>query len=34
VWGEREEERGVPKLYTAREKGKGKQKGQAAGGLP
>jgi hypothetical protein len=33
VWGEREEEREVPKLYTTTEKGKEKWKGVAAGAL-
>jgi hypothetical protein len=34
VWGEREEAKEVPKLYTGREREKGKWKGEVAGGLP
>jgi hypothetical protein len=34
VWGEREEAKEVPKLYTGREKENGKWKGEVAGGLP
>jgi hypothetical protein len=32
--GEREEAKEVPKLYTGREREKGKWKGEVAGGLP
>jgi hypothetical protein len=33
-WGEREEPKEVPKLYTGREREKGKWKGAVAGSLP